>query len=48
MPNLKVIWCDSGYNTKATYLYAEKIITELDLNIKLYVPTNIQRPSEKL
>ncbi|MDA9299862.1 MAG: phosphoadenosine phosphosulfate reductase family protein [Methylophilales bacterium] len=38
MPNLKVIWCDSGYNTRATYLYAEKIIKELDLNIKLYIP----------
>ena len=38
MPNLKVIWCDSGYNTQATYLYAQKIIRELDLNIKLYIP----------
>ena len=26
MPKLKIVWCDSGYNTKATYLYAEKII----------------------
>ena len=36
--NIKVLWCDSGYNTKATYLYAEKIITELSLNIKLFTP----------
>ena len=24
MPDIKVVWCDSGYNTKATYIYAEK------------------------
>jgi len=40
LPDLKVIWCDSGYNTKATYIYAEKIIKELNLNIKLYTPLN--------
>lgn len=38
MPKLKIVWCDSGYNTKATYLYAEKIISELSLNIKLFTP----------
>ena len=29
MPDIKVVWCDSGYNTKATYVYAEKIISAL-------------------
>ena len=38
MPKLKIVWCDSGYNTRATYLYAEKIIRELSLNIKLFTP----------
>jgi len=38
MPNIKIVWCDSGYNTKATYIYAEKIISSLNLNLKLYVP----------
>jgi len=38
MPKLKIVWCDSGYNTKATYQYAEKIIAELSLNIKLFTP----------
>ena len=38
LPNLKIVWCDSGYNTKATYVYAEKIITMLSLNIQLYSP----------
>ena len=36
--DLKVIWCDTGYNTKATYEYAEKIISELKLNINIYKP----------
>ena len=39
VPDIKVVWCDSGYNTKATYLYAEKIISSLNLNLKLYVPS---------
>ena len=39
MPEIKVVWCDSGYNTKATYIYAEKIISDLNLNLKLYVPS---------
>lgn len=37
-PDIKVVWCDTGYNTKATYLFAEKIISELELNILLYTP----------
>ena len=36
--DIKVVWCDTGYNTKATYIYAEKIISELKLNIKVYAP----------
>jgi len=38
MSDLKIVWCDSGYNTKATYVYAEKAIKEHNLNIKLYIP----------
>ncbi|PQJ80969.1 phosphoadenosine phosphosulfate reductase domain-containing protein [Polaribacter porphyrae] len=36
--DIKVIWCDTGYNTLQTYKHAEEIIEKLDLNIKLYVP----------
>ena len=25
-PDVKVLWCDSGYNTSATYKFAHKII----------------------
>lgn len=36
--NIKVIWCDTGYNTIQTYKHAEEIIKKLNLNIHLYVP----------
>ena len=36
--DIKVIWCDTGYNTPNTYKHAEEVIKILDLNIKLYVP----------
>ncbi len=35
---IPVIWCDSGYNTVATYKHAQELITSLDLKIDLYVP----------
>lgn len=37
-PNIKVIWCDTGYNTAATYKHANYLIEKLGLNIQLYVP----------
>ncbi len=36
--DIKVIWCDTGYNTVQTYKHAEEIIEKLGLNIHLYVP----------
>jgi phosphoadenosine phosphosulfate reductase len=38
MPNIPVIWCDTGYNTPDTYRCARTIIEKLDLNIDLFVP----------
>lgn len=38
MPEIPVIWCDTGYNTPYTYRHAEELIDKLNLNIKLYVP----------
>jgi phosphoadenosine phosphosulfate reductase len=38
MPSMPVIWCDSGYNTNATYVHAESLIDTLGLNVSLYVP----------
>lgn len=37
-PNISVIWCDTGYNTDATYRHAKELIEKLILNIDVYVP----------
>ncbi len=37
-PGIKVIWCDTGYNTPQTYVHAKEVIDLLDLNVKLYIP----------
>lgn len=37
-PEMRLVWIDSGYNTKATYRFAERLIRQLGLNIKIYVP----------
>ena len=36
--DIKVIWCDTGYNTPNTYRHANELIDKLDLNVHLYVP----------
>ena len=37
-PDLPLIWVDSGYNTRDTYLIAEQLITDLALNITVFTP----------
>ena len=37
-PELPVVWVDSGYNLPDAYRTAEKIIAELALNIRVYIP----------
>lgn len=37
-PDIKVIWCDSGYNIPETYAHAEKLISRFDLNLHTYLP----------
>ncbi len=37
-PVIKVIWCDTGYNTPQTYKHAKQVIDQLQLNVKLYTP----------
>ena len=37
-PAIKVIWCDTGYNTPSTYKHAEELMESLSLNIQLYIP----------
>ncbi len=36
--DLKVIWCDTGYNTPQTYKHANELIEKLGLNVHLFVP----------
>lgn len=36
--DVPVIWCDSGYNTSYTYVHAEKMTRQLNLNVDIYVP----------
>ncbi|WP_297761025.1 phosphoadenosine phosphosulfate reductase family protein [uncultured Muriicola sp.] len=36
--DVPVIWCDTGYNTEATYTHADEVMKSLDLNMKIYVP----------
>lgn len=37
-PSIKVIWCDTGYNTPSTYRHAEELTDALTLNIQVYIP----------
>lgn len=37
-PDIPVVWVDSGYGTRKTYLFAERLIAELNLNIRVYNP----------
>ena len=37
-PDITVLWVDSGYNTRATYDFANKLIKDLNLNVITYIP----------
>ncbi len=37
-PDLQIVWVDSGYNMPDAYQAAEKIIEQLKLNIRVYIP----------
>lgn len=37
-PDMDVLWIDSGYNTEATYILAEKVIKDLSLNVHVVNP----------
>ncbi len=36
--DIPVLWVDHGYNRPATYLHAEKLRSQLGLNIKAFLP----------
>jgi len=37
-PDISVIWVDTGYNTPATYRFADDVTRRLGLNLKVYSP----------
>jgi phosphoadenosine phosphosulfate reductase len=36
--DVPIVWIDSGYNTLETYIYAEGLIRDLNLNIEIFIP----------
>ena len=37
-PHVPVVWMDNGYNTEATYRYADELTKLLGLKLKIYLP----------
>jgi phosphoadenosine phosphosulfate reductase len=37
-PKLQVIWCDTGYNTPATYKHVHELSEKLELNLEIFTP----------
>ncbi|THJ32594.1 phosphoadenylylsulfate reductase [Lampropedia aestuarii] len=38
-PDVQVVWMDNGYNTEATYRYADEVTKQLGLNLRIYLPS---------
>ena len=37
-PDVPVVWMDNGYNTEATYRFADEVTRQLGLNLRIYLP----------
>ena len=37
-PDVPVVWMDNGYNTEATYRFADDVTRQLGLNLRIYLP----------
>ncbi|RTQ97408.1 phosphoadenosine phosphosulfate reductase family protein [Halomonas nitroreducens] len=37
-PDMPIVWMDHGYNTEATYRFADAVVKRLDLNLISYIP----------
>ncbi|MBL8365729.1 MAG: phosphoadenosine phosphosulfate reductase family protein, partial [Comamonas sp.] len=37
-PDVPVVWMDNGYNTEATYRFADEVTKQLGLNLQIYLP----------
>ena len=40
-PDVPVVWMDNGYNTEATYRFADEVSRQLKLNLKIYLPLTV-------
>lgn len=38
IPNVKIVWVDTGYNSSATYRFADKLMRKLGLKVDVYTP----------
>jgi len=38
-PDATILWIDTGYNTSATYRFADRLIERLNLNVEIYAPS---------
>ena len=47
-PDIPVVWMDHGYNTEATYRYADALVKRLDLNLVSYLPKRSRAHREAL
>ena len=47
-PDIPVVWMDSGYNTDATYRFADALIQRLNLNLVSYLPRRSRAHREAL
>ena len=47
-PDISVIWMDHGYNTDATYRYADELTRRLRLNLSIYLPKRSRAHREAL
>jgi len=36
--DIQVVWCDTGYNTRATYMHAKKLMGRFSLNLEIFTP----------
>ncbi|TDR50549.1 phosphoadenylylsulfate reductase (thioredoxin) [Halomonas ventosae] len=47
-PDIPIVWMDSGYNTEATYHFADELIRRLGLNLVSYLPRRSRAHREAL
>ncbi|MFT4563443.1 MAG: phosphoadenosine phosphosulfate reductase [Gammaproteobacteria bacterium] len=41
LPDIPILWVDSGYNTDATYRFVDLVVERLNLNLHIYRPQDI-------